>query len=247
MRWLISWCSPVPSQDYQRGIFQSIGFKEFHEYLITEGKCTPETSNQLLKKGVNFSIWPSLGHLWVTEFLDGMVWERAGTSRVPSGLQLRIEIFVYQVPTSVLLWLISRLLGWVGLPFGMAKVLRGLYLLYLSGIEALKQVTKRYARKQNRWVKNRFLSSKSPVFTYPLGLFPLEDGCPYLTQMMNFSFWTCFKIGNLTWVGVYCISDCPGVFPCDVSEDRSFQWRVCCMPWTHACWLLTCKSKVATS
>lgn len=26
------------------------------------------------------------------------------------------------------------------------------------GIEALKQVTKRYARKQNRWVKNRFLS-----------------------------------------------------------------------------------------
>uniref|UniRef100_A0A8C8ZIQ3 tRNA dimethylallyltransferase n=1 Tax=Prolemur simus TaxID=1328070 RepID=A0A8C8ZIQ3_PROSS len=64
------------SQDYQHGIFQSIGFKEFHEYLITEGKCTPETSNQLLKKG----------------------------------------------------------------------------------IETLKQVTKRYARKQNRWVKNRFLS-----------------------------------------------------------------------------------------
>uniref|UniRef100_A0A8C0QV33 tRNA dimethylallyltransferase n=1 Tax=Canis lupus dingo TaxID=286419 RepID=A0A8C0QV33_CANLU len=64
------------SQDYQHGIFQSIGFKEFHEYLVTEGKCTPETSNQLLKKG----------------------------------------------------------------------------------IESLKQVTKRYARKQNRWVKNRFLS-----------------------------------------------------------------------------------------
>ncbi|XP_051044666.1 tRNA dimethylallyltransferase [Phodopus roborovskii] len=68
------------SQDYQHGIFQSIGFKEFHEYLISEGKCTPETSNQLLKKG----------------------------------------------------------------------------------IEALKQVTKRYARKQNRWVKNRFLSRPGP-------------------------------------------------------------------------------------
>ncbi|XP_019499422.1 PREDICTED: tRNA dimethylallyltransferase, mitochondrial isoform X2 [Hipposideros armiger] len=68
------------SQDYQHGIFQSIGFKEFHEYLITEGKCTPETSNQLLQKG----------------------------------------------------------------------------------IEALKQVTKRYARKQNRWVKNRFLSRPGP-------------------------------------------------------------------------------------
>lgn len=74
------------SQDYQHGIFQSIGFKEFHEYLITEGKCTPEIRNQLLKKG----------------------------------------------------------------------------------IEALKQVTKRYARKQNRWVKNRFLSrpgtSVPPVY-----------------------------------------------------------------------------------
>ncbi|KAB1268180.1 tRNA dimethylallyltransferase [Camelus dromedarius] len=32
----------------------------------------------------------------------------------------------------------------------------------LSGIEALKQVTKRYARKQNRWVKNRFLSRPGP-------------------------------------------------------------------------------------
>ncbi|XP_052493635.1 tRNA dimethylallyltransferase [Budorcas taxicolor] len=74
------------SQDYQHGIFQSIGFKEFHEYLITEGKCAPEIRNQLLKKG----------------------------------------------------------------------------------IEALKQVTKRYARKQNRWVKNRFLSrpgtSVPPVY-----------------------------------------------------------------------------------
>uniref|UniRef100_A0A8I4A2L4 tRNA dimethylallyltransferase n=1 Tax=Callithrix jacchus TaxID=9483 RepID=A0A8I4A2L4_CALJA len=76
------------SQDYQHGIFQSIGFKEFHEYLITEGKCTLETSNQLLKKG----------------------------------------------------------------------------------IEALKQVTKRYARKQNRWVKNRFLSRPGPSVPPVYGL-----------------------------------------------------------------------------
>ncbi|XP_029332047.1 tRNA dimethylallyltransferase isoform X3 [Mus caroli] len=78
----------VASQDYQHGIFQSIGFKEFHEYLTTEGKCTPETSNQLLKKG----------------------------------------------------------------------------------IEALKQVTKRYARKQNRWVKNRFLSRPGPSVPPVYGL-----------------------------------------------------------------------------
>ncbi|XP_008710224.2 tRNA dimethylallyltransferase isoform X1 [Ursus maritimus] len=76
------------SQDYQHGIFQSIGFKEFHEYLVTEGKCTPETSNQLLKKG----------------------------------------------------------------------------------IESLKQVTKRYARKQNRWVKNRFLSRPGPSVPPVYGL-----------------------------------------------------------------------------
>ncbi|XP_023582960.1 tRNA dimethylallyltransferase isoform X6 [Trichechus manatus latirostris] len=78
----------VASQDYQHGIFQSIGFKEFHEYLTTEGKCTPEISNQLLKKG----------------------------------------------------------------------------------IEALKQVTKRYARKQNRWVKNRFLSRPGPSVPPVYGL-----------------------------------------------------------------------------
>ncbi|XP_040830219.1 tRNA dimethylallyltransferase isoform X3 [Ochotona curzoniae] len=76
------------SQDYQHGIFQSIGFKEFHEYLITEGKCTPETSNQLLKKGV----------------------------------------------------------------------------------EALKQVTKRYARKQIRWIRNRFLSRPGPSVPPVYGL-----------------------------------------------------------------------------
>ncbi|XP_019367919.1 PREDICTED: tRNA dimethylallyltransferase, mitochondrial [Gavialis gangeticus] len=62
-------------QDYQRGIFQSIGFKEFHEYLVTEGKCSPEASSVLLEKG----------------------------------------------------------------------------------IQALKQVTKKYARRQNKWVRNRFL------------------------------------------------------------------------------------------
>uniref|UniRef100_A0A8C8AIW1 tRNA isopentenyltransferase 1 n=1 Tax=Otus sunia TaxID=257818 RepID=A0A8C8AIW1_9STRI len=67
-------------QDYQHGIFQSIGFKEFHEYLVSEGNCSPETSALLLQKG----------------------------------------------------------------------------------IQALKQVTKRYARRQNKWVRNRFLSRPGP-------------------------------------------------------------------------------------
>ncbi|XP_072404719.1 tRNA dimethylallyltransferase isoform X1 [Chiloscyllium punctatum] len=62
------------SQDYQHGIFQSIGFKEFHEYLTSNSNCS-ETREKLLNQG----------------------------------------------------------------------------------IAALKQVTKRYARKQNKWVRNRFL------------------------------------------------------------------------------------------
>ncbi|KAM4630513.1 tRNA dimethylallyltransferase isoform 3-T3 [Polymixia lowei] len=63
------------SQDYQHGIFQSIGFKEFHEYLTT-----PETSTQQEKDALRD-----------------------------------------------------------------------------KGIEALKIATRRYARKQNKWVRNRFL------------------------------------------------------------------------------------------
>ncbi|XP_057562374.1 tRNA dimethylallyltransferase isoform X3 [Hippopotamus amphibius kiboko] len=39
-----------------------------------------------------------------------------------------------------------------------------------AGIEALKQVTKRYARKQNRWIKNRFLSRPGPSVPPVYGL-----------------------------------------------------------------------------
>ncbi|NXC33151.1 MOD5 dimethylallyltransferase, partial [Campylorhamphus procurvoides] len=75
-------------QDYQHGIFQSIGFKEFHEYLVSEGNCSPETSALLLQKG----------------------------------------------------------------------------------IQALKQVTKRYARRQNKWVRNRFLKRPGPNVPPVFGL-----------------------------------------------------------------------------
>lgn len=37
------------------------------------------------------------------------------------------------------------------------------YSLCFKGIQALKQVTKRYARRQNKWVRNRFLRRKSSV------------------------------------------------------------------------------------
>ncbi|KAM9385589.1 tRNA dimethylallyltransferase isoform 2-T3 [Pholidichthys leucotaenia] len=64
------------SQDYQHGIFQSIGFKEFHDYLTV-----PESSTQQDKEALRD-----------------------------------------------------------------------------KGIEALKIATKRYARRQNKWVRNRFLN-----------------------------------------------------------------------------------------
>ncbi|XP_030644958.1 tRNA dimethylallyltransferase [Chanos chanos] len=72
------------SQDYQHGIFQSIGFKEFHEYLTAGNTVSAEELEKLKNKGV----------------------------------------------------------------------------------EALKQATKRYARKQNKWVRNRFL--KRPGANVPV-------------------------------------------------------------------------------
>ncbi|XP_067282236.1 tRNA dimethylallyltransferase isoform X2 [Pseudorasbora parva] len=75
------------SQDYQHGIFQSIGFKEFHEYLTASENVSKEECEKLKVKGV----------------------------------------------------------------------------------ESLKQVTRRYARKQNKWVLNRFLkrsaSNVPPVYS----------------------------------------------------------------------------------
>ncbi|XP_073678197.1 tRNA dimethylallyltransferase isoform X1 [Garra rufa] len=71
------------SQDYQHGIFQSIGFKEFHEYLTASDDISQEERDKLK----------------------------------------------------------------------------------IKGIESLKQVTRRYARKQNKWVRNRFL--KRPASNVP--------------------------------------------------------------------------------
>nr|XP_021323735.1 tRNA dimethylallyltransferase, mitochondrial isoform X1 [Danio rerio] len=73
----------IASQNYQHGIFQSIGFKEFHEYLTTSENISQEERDKLMNKG----------------------------------------------------------------------------------IESLKQVTRRYARKQNKWVRNRFL--KRPASNVP--------------------------------------------------------------------------------
>ncbi|XP_073429046.1 tRNA dimethylallyltransferase [Dendrobates tinctorius] len=74
-------------QDYQHGIFQSIGFKEFHEYLVTKD-ITPDQANILLQKG----------------------------------------------------------------------------------IEGLKQRTQKYAKKQNKWVQNRFLKRPGPNVPRVYGL-----------------------------------------------------------------------------
>ncbi|XP_072273620.1 tRNA dimethylallyltransferase isoform X2 [Pyxicephalus adspersus] len=75
-------------QDYQRGIFQSIGFKEFHEYLVTMDNSNPKQKEVLLQKG----------------------------------------------------------------------------------IEALKQRTQKYAKKQNKWVQNRFLKRPGPNVPSVYGL-----------------------------------------------------------------------------
>lgn len=140
MQWLICWCSPVPSQDYQHGIFQSIGFKEFHEYLITEGKCTPETSNQLLKKGVN-SMWPSRGHPWGRKCL--LVWSERHLRLEESQMAFSSEFrfLPYQVSMSVLLWLIFSSAG-LGGPFG--RISRGSYICFIFQV----------LRLWNKWLRD---------------------------------------------------------------------------------------------
>ncbi|KAG8142942.1 hypothetical protein E2320_000247 [Naja naja] len=40
------------SQDYQQGIFQSIGFKEFHQFLVSEAQGPEEVRQQLLDQGL---------------------------------------------------------------------------------------------------------------------------------------------------------------------------------------------------
>lgn len=47
-------------------------------------------------------------------------------------------------------------------------------LFLLSGIEALKIATRRYARKQNKWVRNRFLRREYPS---PMQCVWVEWGC----------------------------------------------------------------------
>ncbi|XP_075410445.1 tRNA dimethylallyltransferase isoform X1 [Tenrec ecaudatus] len=133
------------SQDYQHGIFQSIGFKEFHEYLTTEGKCTPETGSQLLKKG----------------------------------------------------------------------------------IEALKQVTKRYARKQNRWVKNRFLSrpgsSVPPIYGLEVSdVSKWEESVlePALEIVRSFIQVTIHHSTTIAWFAGHKPEIAPIKMPCSETESK---------------------------
>lgn len=91
---LVSFCR----QDYQHGIFQSIGFKEFHEYLVSEGNCSPETSALLLQKGGSSSLcapctswghWSQVQTLgWVSLGLSCIILSASFTSSSPGGQRL---------------------------------------------------------------------------------------------------------------------------------------------------------------
>lgn len=54
----------VPSQDYQRGIFQSIGFKEFHDYLTAPECSTQQEKDALRDKGERKQLWSQLTYLY---------------------------------------------------------------------------------------------------------------------------------------------------------------------------------------
>ncbi|KAM4699905.1 tRNA dimethylallyltransferase [Discoglossus pictus] len=119
-------------QDYQHGIFQSIGFKEFHEYLVADDSCAQDTRDGLLKRG----------------------------------------------------------------------------------IEALKQRTQKYARKQNKWVRNRFL--KRPGLNVP----PV-----YGLDVTDVSAWDqCVLSPALQIVNSFLQEEVPNIKPlqldCDKNENK---------------------------
>ncbi|XP_058051610.1 tRNA dimethylallyltransferase isoform X5 [Ahaetulla prasina] len=61
------------SQDYQHGIFQSIGFKEFHQFLISEDKSPEEVRHQLLDQGPGSNVPPVYG----LDVSDLSQWDRS--------------------------------------------------------------------------------------------------------------------------------------------------------------------------
>lgn len=72
----------------------------------------------------------------------------------------------------------------ISLPWSRQPLLTDLWVFFFSfvqslcskGIQALKQVTKRYARRQNKWVRNRFLKRESSVPTSPHPPLQLQRG-----------------------------------------------------------------------
>ncbi|XP_018615419.2 tRNA dimethylallyltransferase isoform X2 [Scleropages formosus] len=60
------------SQDYQKGIFQSIGFKEFHQYLTAGPDVGEEQREALLRQGPGSSVPPVFG----LDVTDVSCWEK---------------------------------------------------------------------------------------------------------------------------------------------------------------------------
>ncbi|XP_069827510.1 tRNA dimethylallyltransferase isoform X2 [Dendropsophus ebraccatus] len=113
-------------QDYQHGIFQSIGFKEFHEYLVTKD-MTQLQADGLLQKG----------------------------------------------------------------------------------IEALKQRTQKYAKKQNKWVQNRFLKRPGP-----------NVPCVYRLDVTDTSAWDKHVLSPATHiVSSFLQGQLPDIKPMEIASD----------------------------
>lgn len=131
-----------------------------------------------------------------------MAWEGAEAKRDPNGLQLRIEIFTYQVSTSVLTWLVFSNAGLDGPSFQQSEkwLDRGSYIyLVFQVLRLWNKWLRDMPGSKTDGLKTVFWAVSVLVFPYALGLLSVEHRCSQLTQKVNFSFWICSKIWDLTW------------------------------------------------
>lgn len=117
--------------DYTHGIFQSIGFKEFHNYLLkSEEERRSDEGKQLLTEGMVRS-WSFASLKWrYRSSKFSRLWRH----------QNILEL------TLCLVWI--------------CVVLSSNVNISSSGIAAMKAATRRYARRQLKWIVNRFIKSQ---------------------------------------------------------------------------------------
>lgn len=175
--------------DYTKGIFQSIGFKEFHEYLIGFTGSKEECQNFNSREEERNRDSP----LNENESLTKEIKTQDSTNSPPAKRKKQAK----QTNQDLL----------------------------QKGIEELKMVTRRYARKQNRWITNRLLGIRGrevpPLFglnTDDVSKWDENVTKPAIEIIESFISGSKCKYERLPFIEVKSKANC---------EDRSYFCEVC--------------------